>query len=227
MAAGAVTAVRRARPSSRRLAATVVALCCGASSGVTGADRPSSDPSWPDQLAAVVSLSRLLHALDAPGGRLGDRVPPHQVTGRLPGGSGVTENRWVWPLPGRPAVLRGFDPPVHRWLPGHRGIDLDGQNGAPVLAVAAGIVSFSGSIAGVGVVSVLHDDGVLSTYQPVGDRASPGASVRAGDQIGLLGGGGGHCPPGTCLHLGARRGQTYLDPLLFLTDWEVSLLPSS
>lgn len=133
---------------------------------------------------------------------------------------------WDWPLPGRPSVQKVFDLPAQRWLPGHRGIDLGGFTGSPVLAVDRGVVSFSGRIAGTGIVSVRHPDGLLSTYQPVEERIDRGTRVAAGDSLGTLDT-GGHCLVRTCLHLGARRGETYLDPLLLLRAWEVSLLPTS
>ncbi|NLG23447.1 MAG: M23 family metallopeptidase, partial [Actinomycetales bacterium] len=150
------------------------------------------------------------------------------LTGAAGGVVGADQSggSWQWPLPGHPAVVRHFDPPEQRWLPGHRGIDLAGHTYSPVLAVAVGTVTYSGSIAGVGIVSVTHPDGIRSTYQPVIDRSvSQGDRVRAGDQLGLLGIWGGHCALRACLHLGAVRGQTYLDPLLFLQPWELTLLP--
>lgn len=111
-------------------------------------------------------------------------------------------------------------------MPGHRGVDLAGFTYAPVLAVADGTVSYSGRIAGVGIVSVTHPSGVRSTYQPVTERIEQGQPVSAGDRLGLLGVLGSHCLPRTCLHLGAVRGKDdYLDPLLFLQAWELTLLP--
>src|SRR5437763_11992452 len=41
---------------------------------------------------------------------------------------------WCWPLPPPHHVVRGFDPPIQPWLAGHRGVDLAGAPGAPVLA---------------------------------------------------------------------------------------------
>lgn len=131
---------------------------------------------------------------------------------------------WDWPLVGRPPIVHRFDAPAQRWLPGHRGIDLGGLTGEPVRAVADGVVAYSGVIAGVGVVSVQHPDGLRSTYQPVQDRVGRGEQVRSGQMLGTLDG-AGHCGLRTCLHLGAKRGDAYLDPLLLLQAWEVSLLP--
>lgn len=131
--------------------------------------------------------------------------------------------RWGWPLPGVPPIVRPYDPPAQRWLPGHRGIDLRGVEGEPVLAVEAGVVSYSGTIAGVGIVSVTHADGLRSTYQPVEDRVPQGTRVGRGSAIGVLG--VGHCPPGACLHLGARRGEHYVDPTPLLQPLELTLVP--
>lgn len=136
--------------------------------------------------------------------------------------------RWQWPLAGEPRVVKTFDPPDQPWLPGHRGIDLAGIGTEPVLAVADGTVTYSGSIAGIGIVSITHADGIRSTYQPVSDRVSSGDTVGAGDQIGVLGSFGSHCLLRTCLHLGAVRGKRdYLDPLFLLQPWELTLLPHS
>lgn len=144
-------------------------------------------------------------------------IRPHEVTPRA---------EWQWPLRGPQEVVKFFDPPQKRWLPGHRGVDLAGYTYAPVLAVADGTVTYSGTIAGIGIVSVTHPDGVRSTYQPVTERIDEGEQVAGGDRIGYLGAVGSHCLLRTCLHLGAVRGKDdYLDPLLFLRPWELTLLP--
>ncbi|MGH3925611.1 MAG: M23 family peptidase, partial [Pseudonocardiaceae bacterium] len=53
--------------------------------------------------------------------------------------SGSAE-KFDWPLPGSPAVVRAFQAPAYRYGPGHRGVDLAGVNGTPVLAAGAGTV---------------------------------------------------------------------------------------
>lgn len=142
-------------------------------------------------------------------------------------GVSTSRTRWQWPLLAPQVVMAHFDGPVQRWLPGHRGVDLAGFEGAPVRVVADGVVSFSGVINGVGVISVIHPDGVLSTYQPVLTSSSKGEQVRTGDMIGTLAAQGSHCWPLICLHLGARRDKEYLDPMMFLRPWVVALLPPS
>lgn len=122
---------------------------------------------------------------------------------------------WEWPLGDR-AVGTAFDPPDDPYGPGHRGIDLPGRAGEPVRAVAAGRVVFSGTVAGVGVVTVEHG-AERSTYQPVERRAvRRGDAVDPGQVLGRLGVEGSHCA-GACLHLGRLEGESYLDPLERLT----------
>lgn len=140
--------------------------------------------------------------------------------------AGPGTSAWGWPLAGRPSVVRGFDPPARRWLPGHRGIDLAALEGESVLAVDDGVVTFSGSVAGVGVVSLTHADGLRSTYQPVTEPAVHGQRVRGGERIGRVEATGSHCAPRVCLHLGAVRGRDdYVDPTPLLLGVELALLP--
>lgn len=131
---------------------------------------------------------------------------------------------WAWPLQ-PPHVVATFDPPDVDYGAGHRGIDLSGQVGQPVTAVDDGVVAFAGGLAGTGIVSIDHEGGVRSTYQPLTPRVRVGQHVRQGQVVGLLALPGSHCLPAACLHLGARRGETYLDPLAFLASGPIRLLP--
>lgn len=103
-------------------------------------------------------------------------------------------------------------------------MDLAGRVGQSVLAVAAGRVAFAGSVAGRGVVVVDHG-ALTSTYQPVSAYVSKGAHVSAGQPLGSLELIGSHCLPDACLHLGAKSGETYLDPLDLLPSRPVRLKP--
>lgn len=134
---------------------------------------------------------------------------------------------WLWPVGdgSRPAVAASFDAPAERWGPGHRGIDLRTAKGARVTAVADGVVTHRGAIAGRGTVSITHDSGIRSTYEPVVSDLSVGDRVRRGRVVGHIGPGANHCAPRTCLHLGAKRADDYLDPLPFLGIRRVILLP--
>ncbi len=158
------------------------------------------------------------------------------LTGALLGGSGPAASAapdasapggpYGWPLDGVPAVTRPFDPPATVYAAGHRGVDLAGAPGAPVLAAGAGVVAFAGLVAGRPVVSVDHPDGVRTTYEPVQPLVAAGQAVARGSPLGVLVAGHAGCPVAACLHWGARTGPSaYLDPLRLLTPPRVRLLP--
>ncbi len=132
---------------------------------------------------------------------------------------------WGWPLPGRPIVVRGFTPPTTTYGAGHRGIDLAGHPGAPVLAAGVGVIGYAGVLAGRGVVTVLHAGGLRTTYEPVAASVRSGEHVGLGQVIGTLAGGHPGCQLAACLHWGLLRGETYLDPLALLGLGRVRLLP--
>jgi murein DD-endopeptidase MepM/ murein hydrolase activator NlpD len=120
--------------------------------------------------------------------------------------------------PVRGPLLRAFDPPASRYGAGHRGVDLAAAPGEPVRAALAGTVSFSGTVARVGWVTVDHGGGLSTTYGPLDPRSvRAGDSVEAGGRLGRLAEGALH------LDWGARVGDAYIDPLTLLGRWEVHL----
>ena len=131
---------------------------------------------------------------------------------------------WRWPLEPRPPVVAFFDAPDGPYAAGHRGVDLLGFAGQPVTSVAAGHVTFAGSVAGRGVVVVDHG-GVRSTYEPVVARVRAGDRIEAGQRLGTLTGTASHCLPSACLHLGAKTVDGYLDPLRLLGGGPIRLKP--
>ncbi|WP_243792863.1 M23 family metallopeptidase [Saccharopolyspora gloriosae] len=128
------------------------------------------------------------------------------------------------PLPDS-SVSRPFEPPTSTYGPGHRGVDLAGAPGATVSAAGSGIVRYAGPLAGRSLVSIEHADGLRTTYEPVRPTVAVGQEVDAGQPIGLLEPGHPGCAAPGCLHWGARRDATYLDPLTLLGGIEVRLLP--
>jgi murein DD-endopeptidase MepM/ murein hydrolase activator NlpD len=152
------------------------------------------------------------------------------VTAPLPAAAGPAAadppavTSWTAPLPGDLAVTRRFEAPAHAYGPGHRGADLGGAAGTPVLAAGDGVVVFAGMVAGRPVVSVDHADGLRTTYEPVDPAVGAGQRVTRGSPIGALVSGHAGCPVEACLHWGLRRGEEYLDPLLLLVV-RVRLLP--
>ena len=100
-----------------------------------------------------------------------------------------------------------------------------GAAGLPVLASGNGVVAFAGRVAGRPVVSIEHANGLRTTYEPVDPSVGAGQPVARGSPIGTLASGHAGCPAGACLHWGARRGETYLDPLALLRPPRIRLLP--
>jgi murein DD-endopeptidase MepM/ murein hydrolase activator NlpD len=133
-------------------------------------------------------------------------------------------DRFGWPLAPPHRVMRPFEAPASPYGPGHRGVDLGGVAGAPVLSAGAGVVVFAGQLAGRGVVSVDHPNGLRTTYEPVAPAVRAGDRVAAGAVLGQLRPGHAGCP-GACLHWGVRRGAEYVDPLSLVSTGRVRLLP--
>ncbi len=137
--------------------------------------------------------------------------------------------RFDWPLQPRPAVVRTFDAPRPNWNSGHRGVDLVGSTGQPVLAAQSGTVVFAGELAGRPVVSIAHPGGLRTSYEPVQPNVRSGQPVAAGAVIGRLVAGHPGCPVTACLHWGAMWGPAsaadYVDPLGLLATTPIRLKP--
>jgi len=161
----------------------------------------------------------LVVALSVP---LGDATAVPHPTGAA---ARSTTASFSWPLAPPHPVVRPFEAPASPYGPGHRGVDLGGAPGEAVLAAADGVVVFAGQLAGRGVVSIDHDGGLRTTYEPLLPGVAAGQRVAAGATIGQLVAGHPGCPAAACLHWGVRRGAEYLDPLGLMSAGRVRLLP--
>jgi murein DD-endopeptidase MepM/ murein hydrolase activator NlpD len=128
---------------------------------------------------------------------------------------------WTWPLNGEvvTAYRNGDDP----YAAGqHRGIDIEGRVGAPVVAAASGLVRFAGTAGSSGsTVSVRSEDGRFDvSYLHLGSIAvRPGARVASGEAIGTVGTTGIRSLERPHLHFGVRAAASrhaYVDPLTLL-----------
>ncbi len=101
-------------------------------------------------------------------------------------------------------VVDGFRPPPSPYAAGNRGLEYGTAPGTAVRAAAGGVVTFAGLVAGTRHVTVLHADGLRTSYSYL-DRVDVvvGQRVEQGDLLGTTLG---------RLHLGARVGDAYLDP---------------
>ncbi len=122
---------------------------------------------------------------------------------------------WEWPLPGF-RLERAFEAPAHRYGAGHRGVDLRADPDAAVRAPAPGTIAFSGPVAGRGILTIDHGDGLVTTLEPVTSDLAVGATVQRGQEVAGLAL-GGHAPPGA-LHFGVRLHGDYLNPMLLLGE---------
>jgi hypothetical protein len=131
---------------------------------------------------------------------------------------------WTWPAEGpvlRPFVL-GDDPYAGGQ---HRGIDVAGEEGAPVRSPASGVVSFAGTVPGGGrAVTVQTPDGYSVTLVHLGSIAvDRDAVLPEGASVGTIGPSGEVEHPVPYVHLGIRvtsDATGYLDPLSFLPTRE-------
>lgn len=121
------------------------------------------------------------------------------------------------------AIVRPFDKPVENWLSGHRGVDLKAQVGEIIYSAGDGTVAFAGKVAGTPVVSIDHEPGKRTTYQPVHAFVRKGDDVTEGQPIGYLAPStDGH--PG--LHWGLLTGKDeYENPLSLLEYPVIRLKP--
>lgn len=160
-------------------------------------------------------------------------LPPMAVSRTAASGSVSAGHGYVAPVPGAVRVLTPFDPPEQRWLAGHRGVDLAAAVGSTIRAAGPGVIAFAGTVAGRGVISIVHDSGLRTTYEPVSPTVLAGRRVAAGDPIGALQGAHASCAPASCLHWGARLdggvaghgSDRYVDPMALLGQPRVRLEP--
>jgi lipoprotein NlpD len=109
---------------------------------------------------------------------------------------------FAWPVKGK--VVASFAEPRQK------GIDIEGRTGDPVIASAAGRVTYVGSgIPGLGKLIVIkHDQGYITVYAHNKDTlVKEQQNVTRGQKIAEL---------GEKLHFQIRKGAAAVDPLLYL-----------
>jgi murein DD-endopeptidase MepM/ murein hydrolase activator NlpD len=114
-------------------------------------------------------------------------------------------------------VVDGFRLPNGPYGAGNRGLEYATVPGRPVRAIGDGLVVFAGRVAGNRAVTVLHPDGLRSSYSYLADvRVEVGDRVTIGQTVGTA---------GERFHLGVRAGGTYLDPAALFSTAVVHLVP--
>jgi murein DD-endopeptidase MepM/ murein hydrolase activator NlpD len=102
--------------------------------------------------------------------------------------------------------------------------------GQAVFAPADGKVHFVGEVVNRQLISLDHDQELLSAFEPVCSQLTEGDSVVSGQLIGEVCEGGAsydpHCQPSICVHFSVRKNGEYLSPLWFTGELKPSrLLP--
>lgn len=155
---------------------------------IMGSGRPGSRiESRP--LAALPSQPKPVASEHKPAAREEPKLEVHPLT-------------FAWPVKGK--VVAGFAEPRQK------GIDIEGKSGDPVIAAAAGRVTYVGSgIPGLGKLIVIkHDQGYITVYAHNRDiLVKEQQNVTRGQKIAEL---------GEKLHFQIRKGSAAVDPLLYL-----------
>ncbi|MBA2726184.1 MAG: peptidoglycan DD-metalloendopeptidase family protein [Actinobacteria bacterium] len=124
---------------------------------------------------------------------------------------------FIPPIDGQ--ITQRFDPPAHEYGSGHRGIDLAASPGTAVRAVAPGVVFFAGDVGHVSAVTVVHGQGLVSTYSDLAEvLVRTGQRVGQGTWIGRTDTAHGELG----LHLGVKLRGEYVDPEQFLGPVDLS-----
>ena len=116
--------------------------------------------------------------------------------------------QFIWPAKGR--VLSAFAEPRNK------GIDIDGKPGDPVVAAAAGRVTYVGAgISGLGkLVVIKHENGFITVYAHNKEiMVKEQQSVTRGQKIAEIGSTDSERPK---LHFQIRKGAAAVDPMLYL-----------
>jgi lipoprotein NlpD len=150
------------------------------------------------------------------GAQIGSAKPPSPIESRpldepqkpQPQVVETKDAQFVWPAKGR--VLSAFAEPRNK------GIDIDGKPGDPVVAAAAGRVTYVGSgISGLGkLVVIKHENGFITVYAHNKDiLVKEQQSVTRGQKIAEIGSTDSERPK---LHFQIRKGAAAVDPMLYL-----------
>jgi lipoprotein NlpD len=143
-------------------------------------------------------------------------LPPPQGQGRTPPPAAEkappppqsAAADFIWPARGK--VIAGFSEPRRK------GIDIDGKLGDPVLAAAAGRVTYTGTgIPGLGkLVVIKHDNGFITVYAHNRDiLVKEQQAVKRGQKIAEVGNTDADRPK---LHFQIRKGSAAVDPMRYL-----------
>ncbi|MFT4258657.1 murein hydrolase activator EnvC family protein [Microbacterium sp.] len=147
-------------------------------------------------------------------------APPAASAPAAPGAADAGD--WLWPVDGRREIVAAYRAPAHEYGAGHRGVDIAAPIGTTVRAPASGIVAFRGTVVDRPLITIAHEGGFVTTFEPVLSELAVGDGVEAGDIVGTVDR-GGHTPPGA-LHIGVRLHGAYINPMLLFGEVQRAVL---
>jgi len=165
--------------------------------------------SVPDQKLTEVGPPRIIGRIESrPLGDAPQKAPAAAPRPEPKAAAASTSAEFIWPVKGK--VLARFAEPRSK------GIDIDGRPGDPVVAAAAGRVTYTGTgIPGLGkLVVIRHESGFITVYAH--NRAivvKEQQAVGRGQKIAELGNTDSDRPK---LHFQIRKGAAAVDPLKYL-----------
>jgi murein DD-endopeptidase MepM/ murein hydrolase activator NlpD len=148
---------------------------------------------------------------------------------QFPAPSLGSEKQLVSPVVGS-RLINEYRQSETEYSAGHRGVDYEVVLGQAVFAPAAGKVHFIGKVVNRQLISLSHEEGLLSAFEPVCSQLELGAEVAKGELIGEVCEADEtyqqHCEQLFCLHFSIRKNGKYLSPLWFTGELSESrLLP--
>lgn len=134
-----------------------------------------------------------------------------------------TVGGYAWPCNGIrwiTSMFGGRESPGGIGSTNHKGVDIGTPMGTPVLAAKSGQVTWASWYGGYGeCIIIKHGKGNSTLYGHLsGYNVSMGDTVTQGQVIGYSGSTGNSTGPH--LHFGVMEGDTWVDPLNYLTGWQ-------
>ena len=134
---------------------------------------------------------------------------------------------WSAPVVGS-ELVSSYRSPQTPYGSGHRGVDYKVTLGQGVFSPADAEVSYVGKVVDRPVVSLLHSESLVSSYEPVCSSFVLGQKVSKGDLVGEVCEADQeylqHCADYPCLHFSTRVDGEYLSPLWFTGELSPSVL---
>ncbi len=148
---------------------------------------------------------------------------------QLPSPSLGSERGFISPVVGS-SLVNSYRQSLTPYSAGHRGVDYQVAIGQGVFAPSSGRVHFVGRVVNRQLISLSHDGGLLTAFEPVCSELKSGQQVTRGELIGEVCEADQsyqpHCEDVFCLHFSVRRNGEYLSPLWFTGELSPSrLLP--